>query len=285
MRARTAPRQSSDTWMIVSDASPVADALVEKLRGHGERVLVVQPGAVSTDNVPRGGACIQAVVFGADEPNLPAKPAFTWRVTHGKAPLRNARLTDTMWSAARLAQPLADMCLVDLDPAQTVEIQAECLATTLRHYDGQSAIVFRGDQRFVPPPAEPATRSGGEAAKPTGLTRAELEAALCRASRSPGEAPGSRVCDDCRARPDSCRHGTALANARPRFADGNPVPQSARGQPWCHALHRGLPEGTQPRANSRAYAAGHRRPHGYCSGVDTGCFARCLRKRGGREPR
>lgn len=167
----------SNTWLVVSNGSPLVPLVAQHLRERSQRVVVWEQDATNVEPDTLGSSKVQTVVFGDSLPAaLRERSTFTWFVTCGQAPLRTGPVVGSPWTAARLAQAQPASCLIDLDPAQAPEMQAQCLIVALRYPDDQSAVVFRGDQRFIPWRLAAPTPPSAEPVKLAGLTRADLEA-------------------------------------------------------------------------------------------------------------
>ena len=116
------------------------------------------------------------MVFGDTIPAaVKLRASFTWLITWGRAPYRSSVSHGNRWTCEHLAQCPLETCLVDLDPDQTAEMQATFLFASLKYPDNQSAVVFRGDQRYIPRGLEAAAPCTA-AAKPADSSRSELEA-------------------------------------------------------------------------------------------------------------
>jgi len=72
----------------------------------------------------------------------------TWIVTSGSIPfLGGDKLPEAL--ASFLARPSEKTWWIDLDPEQSLEKQTACLYEAICHHDGQTVVVYRGDQRYV----------------------------------------------------------------------------------------------------------------------------------------
>ncbi len=163
--------------------SSLVPLLVHWLRSHGERAHVLPAGTpVSSHDFPEAGN-VRAVVFGGGIAGaIRAHASFTWMVTEGKAPFHRRAAGDDLWSREHLTRLESNTCLVDLDPTQSLDRRAQCLFAALRYPDDQPAVVYRGDQRYVP--RSPASPSNKAATKSASWTRTDLEALPMNRRRS-----------------------------------------------------------------------------------------------------
>ena len=156
-------------------SSDLVPLLVKWLQKQGDRVIELEPGSTFKGENLEGADKVRAVVFGDSIPfGVRERASFTWLVTQGQAPFRSMIPRGKLWTAEPPTQKYPDTYLVDLDPAQTADVQVQCLVAALRYQDEEPAVVYRGDQRFVPRSLEKS--STGASAKPASWTREELEA-------------------------------------------------------------------------------------------------------------
>ncbi len=171
------PTDSSPvTWLVFSDRSELADGLLHRLEQDGEAAVQVlrgdlfawegksrcwvRPGEagdvealLAEDHARAQERSIRVVDFTATSADRPwPRVERHWVVTRGLAPMSGTGQTDGagVWNAFLQGQTDPKLCLIDLDAGWSAADQASCLREALRHYDEQNAVVYRGDQRYVP---------------------------------------------------------------------------------------------------------------------------------------
>jgi amino acid adenylation domain-containing protein len=162
------------TWLVAADGSQLASLVVDGLRRQGDRVLALEPGAGPDGNHLPSSERVRAIVFGGSAPIVVRERAsLTWIVTSGQAPFKSSSALPDSWARETLASARSATCRIDLDPAQPLDVQARCLLASVAHHDNQPAVVFRGDQRFIPQRLDAASPAPAPACT---WSRADLEA-------------------------------------------------------------------------------------------------------------
>jgi acyl transferase domain-containing protein/acyl carrier protein len=180
----TAPsRPVAGSWLVLSDASGVGDALAAALTAGGARVRVVPPGA-GHDHVLASGVDELGVVYlrGLDAPSIAGAVAADIEgaegdacggllgvvaalgrsgrrarihvVTNGAQPVRDAPavLQAPLCGLARsLAEEMPDLWArsIDLDPTASRAAAVDALVRELTATDDENEVAYRGDERLV----------------------------------------------------------------------------------------------------------------------------------------
>lgn len=170
---------SGPTWIAVSNRSELAERVTEKLAKHGANVVHVHSGEMYAWEGknrcwirPGEQADMEAllsevqgrpfeVIDFTESGSAYAWPGAVrhWVVTHGAAPLGGEAPTSPAWQSWLDGRQDAALRLVDVDPEATADSQAEAVSGMLLHHDDESALAYRGDQRYVPRRARPAEAS------------------------------------------------------------------------------------------------------------------------------
>ncbi len=164
------------TWLVHSGSSPLAPLLMERLRHLGDRVLGEEDKVGECGHTKEAQKNLKAVVF-AERPlaEISQQAAHVWVVTVGQAAIEKTETDKGLWAAEARGLNQQALSLIDLDPAQSLDLQAQCLLASLCHDDKQPRVAFRGDQRFVPNTPETATLGDTAPATIETCARADLE--------------------------------------------------------------------------------------------------------------